>query len=280
MTENELRQSYVEMAKSFYGCKEADGSHKQIIDIYNNHKPLAQGYKVKYTDAWCATFVSAMAIKCGLTDIIPTECSCPRMIELFKKKGIWVENDAYVPSPGDILMYDWQDSGNGDNVGSPDHVGIVVRVDNGVIRIIEGNMSNKVGHRDIAVNGKNIRGYGTPDFASKATNKEPAKETQTHTKKSVEEVAKEVIAGKWGNGAERKRKLTQAGYDWQEVQEAVNKLNAKTEYRVHTVVKGDSLWAISKKYLGNGNRYTEIMRLNNKEKAWIYVGEKLNIPNK
>ena len=43
-------------------------------------------------------------------------------------------------------------------------------------------------------------------------------------KKSVAEVAKEVLTGKWGNGAERKRKLTEAGYNYAEVQAAVNEL--------------------------------------------------------
>lgn len=42
--------------------------------------------------------------------------------------------------------------------------------------------------------------------------------------KSIEEVAKEVIAGKWGNGEERKQKLTAAGYDYAEVQKKVNEL--------------------------------------------------------
>lgn len=43
-------------------------------------------------------------------------------------------------------------------------------------------------------------------------------------KKSNEEIAKEVIAGKWGNGADRKNRLTQAGYNYSEVQKCVNKL--------------------------------------------------------
>lgn len=43
-------------------------------------------------------------------------------------------------------------------------------------------------------------------------------------KKSVKEVAHEVIQGKWGNGAERKAKLTAAGYDYAEVQKMVNEL--------------------------------------------------------
>lgn len=44
------------------------------------------------------------------------------------------------------------------------------------------------------------------------------------SKKTIEQVAKEVIAGKWGNGSERKRRLTQAGYDWAAVQAKVNEL--------------------------------------------------------
>ena len=41
--------------RSYLGCKEANGSHRKIIDLYNSHKPLARGYAVKYTDAWCST---------------------------------------------------------------------------------------------------------------------------------------------------------------------------------------------------------------------------------
>ena len=63
----------IKQAQSWLGRKESDGSHKEIIDVYNSHKPLARSYTVKYTDAWCATFVTAVAIKCNATDIIPKE---------------------------------------------------------------------------------------------------------------------------------------------------------------------------------------------------------------
>ena len=46
----------------------------------------------------------------------------------------------------------------------------------------------------------------------------------TPVKKTVEQLAKEVIRGDWGNGAERKQKLTAAGYDYSAVQKRVNKL--------------------------------------------------------
>lgn len=202
----------IEQAKAWLGKNEADGSHKAIIDTYNAHKPLAQGYKVKYTDAWCATFVSAVAIKAGCTDLIPTECSCPRQIELFKKKGTWVENEARTPNPGDIIYYDWQDNGVGDNKGTSDHVGIVEKVSGGKITVIEGNYSEAVKRRILAVNGKYIRGYGVPKY-----DKETAKKT-------IEQVAKEVLAGVWGNGAVRQAKLIAAGYNYKEVQAMVNAL--------------------------------------------------------
>lgn len=186
MTEKELRQKVATVAKGFLGLNEADGSHKEIIDLYNGHTPLPVGYKMTYTDAWCATFVSAVGIQSGLSGIIFPECSCPRMIELYKAAGRWEENDAHEPKVGDIIMYDWDDSRDDENTGTPDHVGIVVSVSGGKLKIIEGNISNKVGYRTISTNAKYIRGYCLPDYASVAG----AEETKGEVEK--EEAAKEV----------------------------------------------------------------------------------------
>ena len=164
MTENDIRNLVIKAATKYIGC-----GNKSIVDIYNAHKPLARGYKVKYTDAWCATFVSTVGIVCGLTDIMPTECGCPKMIDLYKALGRWEESDGYIPAPGDIIMYDWQDNGRGDNTSNPDHVGIVEKVAGGYMTIIEGNYSSMVKRRTLAVNSKYIRGYCLPDYASKAT---------------------------------------------------------------------------------------------------------------
>lgn len=173
MTEKELRKLVVDTAEAWLGCKGSDGSHKQIIDIYNSHTPRARGYKVRYTDYWCATFVSAVAIKLGLTDIIPTECSCNKQIELFKALGCWQEADDYKPSAGDILYYDWEDTGVGENKGRADHVGFVVSVTGNNMKIIEGNKKNEVAYRELKVNGRYIRGYALPKYGSKATVKAP-----------------------------------------------------------------------------------------------------------
>lgn len=161
----------VEQAKSWLGRNEKAGTHKLIIDTYNAHKPLARGYKVKYTDAWCATFASAVAIKLGYTDIIPTECGCEPMIKLFKEMGCWKENENVTPKAGWYIFYDWQDKGTGktDNKGGADHVGIVEKVVGSTIYVIEGNYSESVKRRTIAVNGRYIRGYGVPKYDTEKT---------------------------------------------------------------------------------------------------------------
>lgn len=180
MTEAEIRKKMVDTAAAWIGRKESDGTHKPIIDLYNSYSPLPRGYKVKYTDSWCAAFCSAVAIAAGYTDVIPLECSCGNLIALFKALGRWIEDDTYMPAPGDYIFYDWDDGGSGDCTGWPEHVGIVAEVSGSAIRVIEGNKNDAVGDRDIAVNGKYIRGYGVPDYASKAT-----PETVTPTEPAV-----------------------------------------------------------------------------------------------
>lgn len=163
------RQDYVNQMRDWLGKKESDGTHREIIDIYNSYTPRARGYKVKYTDSWCATTVSAAAIKLGYTDIIPLECSCGKMIELAQQRGIWVEDETISPEIGDIIMYDWDDSSNyatTNNKGWPEHVGVVevVNTNTKTLTIIEGNINDSVGRRTLAINGRYIRGYIRPKF--------------------------------------------------------------------------------------------------------------------
>lgn len=239
MTETELRQKVVDTASAWLGTQEGTARHAEMLNIYNAQRPLPRGTRMLSSWPWCAAFVSTVSLQCGLRDIMPTECGCPSMIRLYQEIGRWVEDDAYVPSPADVVFYDWQDSGVGDNVGQPDHVGIVVGCTNGTMTIIEGNCDNAVKLRQIAVNARYIRGYGVPDFASKADGAEP-QPTPTPTpdptpepepEKPAEETtvdpfitakAREVINGKWGNGQSRKDAL--AAWFTKAVQDEVNRI--------------------------------------------------------
>ena len=165
------RDTIIEKAQSYLGVVEGSARHREIIDRYNAKKPLPRGYAVKYTDAWCATFVSSIAIMCGYTDIIPTECGCPQMVTLAKQMGIWQESDAYRPQKGDIILYDWQDSGSGDNTGVPDHIGFVESVSGNQMTIIEGNYNGRVKERRLPVNGRYIRGFITPKYTAESAGK-------------------------------------------------------------------------------------------------------------
>ena len=215
------RSAVVSLVQSWLGKNEADGSYKSIIDIYNSYKgTFPRGIKMDYSWAWCACTWSAAAIKLGYTDIMPIEISCYYIIEEAKKKGCWVENDAYVPKPADAVLYDWEDSGSGDNQGMPDHIGTVETVNtaNGTFTVIEGNYSNSVKRRTMKINGQFIRGFICPKYNADDGG------SVVPEKKSVTEVAQEVISGLWGYGEDRRKALTEAGYDYDAVQERVNEL--------------------------------------------------------
>ena len=211
------RQKVVDLALSWVGKNEKDGSYKEIIDIYNNFAgPFPRGVHMQYGWSWCACTWSALAVSLGYTEVMPIEISCGELIKRAKEMGVWIEDDSYRPLPGDGILYDWQDSGIGDNQGWPDHVGMVVSTTDREITVVEGNKSDAVGVRTIPINGKFIRGFIAPKFMDE--------ETIAPIARSVEEVANEVLSGLWGNGTARKDALTVAGYDYEEVQKKVNEI--------------------------------------------------------
>lgn len=162
--EKQRRMDIVNAAQSWLGRKESDGTHGDIIDLYNSHTPLARGYEVTYEDDWCATFASAIAIGCDMTDIIPTECGCEPQIELFQKMNVWQEDDDYVPLPGDYIFYHWDCTEPTDCQKWSDHVGIVVGTLGPFIKVIEGNKDDAVAYRFTIVDAPHIRGYGIPNY--------------------------------------------------------------------------------------------------------------------
>lgn len=165
MTESEARYELAGRALSYVGTEEGSSLHHWLVDQYNKIKPLPRGYAVKYSDPWCALFVSVMAKLSGMLDIIPAECGCGEMVRAFQKMKCWEERDDHRPEIGDICFYDWQDTGSGDCTGEPDHVGIVTKVYDNTFVVTEGNYKDRVGNREVVMNGVNIRGFGIPDYA-------------------------------------------------------------------------------------------------------------------
>lgn len=168
ITEMDLRRGMAAQARRWLGRKEADNSHREIIDIYNQIKPLPNGYRMKYSDPWCAAFLSAVAWLQGLTRIVFPSASCPDMVNRYKAAGRWMENDSYMPQIGDVVFYDWADDGKGDDTGTPGHVGLVVDIFASSFNVIEGNASDMVKIRTMQRNGRYLRGFGLPDYAAAA----------------------------------------------------------------------------------------------------------------
>lgn len=229
MNENSLRlrDEMVFLAKSWMGKNEADGSFKEIIDIYNSY--AGKNVTMQYDWAWCCCFWSALAIKLGYADMIPIEISCGRIVEEAKRMEIWQEDDHYIPKPGDAILYDWQASGTGDHIGWPDHIGIVEIVQNGYIYVIEGNKNDAVGRR-IVSNTNYIRGFITPKY-DETDGLESGKPATT--------IADEVIKGMWNKGEKRKALLEHFGYNYREVQDHVNaKKKGETIIEETTEIEG------------------------------------------
>lgn len=170
-TENELRKQLIEEILPYVGAKQGSAKHKDLIDTFNKVKP--DGWAMNYTALWCAASASAFAMKAFGIDkakkCFPLSANCETIINKAKAMKIWKESDNYKPTKGDWILYDWQDTGKGDNHGSPDHVGTVEKVEGKIITVIEGNKHGVVARRTLALNGRYIRGFVKPKYSLIAT---------------------------------------------------------------------------------------------------------------
>lgn len=188
-----------EIASSYIGIREGSKQHKALVSKYNKIKPLPRGYKLKETDPWCAAFASVCFTSAGLPASL-AEVSVQRMYNNFKLAGRLTKS----PRIGYLVFYQW-------DTGPLDHVGIITNIDGNYLEVTEGNFHDSVGVRRVSKSSRWIVSYGiTQDIEDDR----PAT--------PVPQVVLDVIRGKYGNGAERIQKLTAAGYDADEVQEAVN----------------------------------------------------------
>lgn len=192
-----------EMAKTYIGTKQGDRRHKEIIDYYNEYiRPLPRNYRMKYSDSWCACFVSVIQAKTGIKNPL-YECSCRIMLQNAKKAKQTVTD----PKINDIVFYDWKDD------STIDHTGIICDIKGDTLYVVEGNYSRSVKIRTISKKDKQIECFArvTPLSEIKPTDK----------KEDLVKIAKDVIKGKYGVGQAR---ITALGENYKAVQSIVNQL--------------------------------------------------------
>ena len=137
-----------------------------IEQLGNNYIKYCNDMGYSYRIEWCVCFISWLAKKLDITNIIPVDISCNSQIKKFKALGVW-HTDSNIQS-GDILYYDW------DSSGDADHVGIVEKANNSLLTVIEGNNGNypddKVRRREISSESFLIFGYARPDYSKLKNN--------------------------------------------------------------------------------------------------------------
>lgn len=198
-------EEYLATGKKYLGCKEGDTRHKKIVDIFNSSK--LKTFPLSYDDAWCAGFISSIAIECGCTDIIPISANCDEMYKKGVVMGIAIPKDKWIPKMGDIVFYDWNLN------GELDHVGVVDTISKIIIHVLEGNKNDSVAYRDINYKNATITKIIRPRYKT-AINKK--------SYKNYCDTAIRVINGYYGNGDVRKTKLEKEGYSYKKVQAIVD----------------------------------------------------------
>ena len=156
------RDRVVQSAAALVGVQGGSEQHRLLVADYNRIRPLPVGYAVKETDDWCDIFVTVVFQRQGLSELIGRECGVERHIQIFKRLGIWNEDGNSTPKAGDIITFNW-DQNSQQNDGWADHIGIVEKVENGIIYTIEGNSTNnQVQRKTYRIGHGNIRGFASP----------------------------------------------------------------------------------------------------------------------
>lgn len=126
-----------------------------LVDYYNSncikYVKKSRKYKMKYSDNWCAMFMSLCAHKVGILDF-PFEVSVEQMLKISKEKGKFYTDISQIEK-GDLVIYNW------DGNGVSDHVGAVYIITLDCISVLEGNYKSTVGLRTVDKNSKFITGF-------------------------------------------------------------------------------------------------------------------------
>ena len=175
-----------------------------LMDYYNRKiYPLIdikRKYKIQPNDNWCAMFCSVIAHKIGLTkDNFPFEVSVFYMTRNAKQMGIFT-TDLNKAQINDLVVYDWKAD------GTLNHVGILQEIGKGYIKVLEGNYSDTVKVRTVKMPNSEVYGYIKLNIGNDV---------------DIEQLARDVIKGLYGNGDDRRKAL---GQYYDRVQERVKQI--------------------------------------------------------
>ena len=215
MTINEAVNKVVSLARSEVGYKPTNGKYTKyaeyldsITDFYNGKKNGYDWCDVWYDYLFVKSFGADIGRKMLYQPLKSTGAGCPFSAGFYRQNNAWSK----LPQIGSQIFF----GSSGDEY----HTGIVIDFDSAYVYTIEGNAgggNGQVQRKTYKRTSSLISGYGIPNWGLAAAVKE-----EKEDKKDIEAIAREVIAGKWGNGSARKKKLEQAGYNYNEVQKKVN----------------------------------------------------------
>lgn len=184
------------------------------------------------TDSQCNVLSNCVGYACGrFNEIIGAmkypslNCNAENFIE--RAKNTYGLEISSVPTLGGIMV--WQKGTLSGNDGAG-HVAVVEKIiDSNTIYTSESGYGGSAFWNSTRRNTNGRWGLGSAYtfrgcIVNPAIGKVVAPTPTPSAKKSVDEVAKEVIRGEWGNGDERYNRLTNAGYNYNEVQAKVNEL--------------------------------------------------------
>ena len=122
-------------------------------------EPYWSWWGLDYRVEWCAIFVSWVADQCGYLDsgVLPKMEGVRPYVDWFIERGLWQGRD-YEPIPGDIIFFDWESD------GLPDHVGIVEKVEDGLIYTVEGNSWDRCVENRYYLGSAPVYGFGLPMY--------------------------------------------------------------------------------------------------------------------
>ena len=178
----------------------------------------------KQGTSWCSIFICFLFCQVMGPESARTFLGCPSpknncaagvkyLNQYLTAKGYKV--DKKTGQPGDIIF-----------LNSNKHVGIIEEVKDGKYITIEGNKSNKVARGSYGISSSTVYAICRPAYTDNMSAPAPATSNSKYPGYTDEEVkiAKDVIAGKYGNGMTRRNNLTRAGYDYKRIQGLVNKM--------------------------------------------------------